>query len=97
LVKKVWYFVITGYMGGKSMVSELGQQTRGSGHHFSKLTEEEVHKVRYLLNQRETVRKMMEGLTLEAIGRRLGVGKNAIYHIAKGNSWRHLADEEPAR
>ena len=69
-----------------------GKQVRGSAHHFAKLNEEDVHKVRYLLEQREKVRKLMEGLTLEAIGRRVGCGKNAVYHISKGNSWKHLPD-----
>lgn len=76
------------------MVEEKSGQARGSGHHFSKLTEEDVLKIRHLLKQRARLRMMMEGLTLAAIGRRCGVGKNAVYHINKGNSWRHLTDKE---
>ena len=76
------------------MVGVEGRQMRGSGHHFSKLSEDDVHQIRHLLAQRERLRKMMEGLTLEAIGRRLGVGKNAVYHIAKGNSWGHLTEPD---
>ena len=66
-----------------------GKQVRGSAHHFAKLNEADVRKIRYLLEQREKVRQLMEGLTYEAIGRRCEVGRNAVYHIAKGNSWKH--------
>jgi hypothetical protein len=49
--------------------------------------------VKRLLKQREVARRLMEGLTLEAIGRRVGVGKNAVYHISKKNSWAHIKEE----
>jgi hypothetical protein len=67
-----------------------GQQVRGEKHHFAKLSTEDVLKIRLLLGQREVARKLMEGLTYEKIGRRFGVGRNAIYHLAKENSWAHL-------
>ena len=67
-----------------------GKQVRGSAHHFARLDEEDVHKVRYLLEQRDKVMKLMEGLTFKAIGRRVGCSANAIYHISRRNSWAHL-------
>ena len=70
-----------------------GRQVRGAQHHFARLSEEDVLLVKRLLEQRERARKLMEGLTLEAIARRVGCGKNAIYHISKGHSWCHLQDE----
>ena len=70
----------------------MGNQRRGEAHHFAKLTAEQVEKARFLLEQREKTRLIMKGLTYEAIGRRCGVGKNAIYHLAKGNSWKIKAD-----
>lgn len=75
------------------MLSANGQQIRGSDHHFSKLSEDDVHKIRYLLEQRRKLHLMLRGLTLEAIGRRFSVKKNAIYHISKRNSWGHLKEE----
>ena len=69
-----------------------GHQIKGSGHHFSKLSEDDVHKIRYLLAQREKLRMMMESLTFEAIGRRFSTGKNCIYHIHKKHSWVHLKE-----
>jgi len=71
-----------------------GHQVHGEGHHFSRLSEEDVLKIQFLLEQREKARKIMEGLTYERIARRFNVGKNAIYHLAKGNSWRHLLDKK---
>ena len=65
-----------------------GRYVRGERHHFAKLTETQVGQIRYLLEQREKVRKLMKNLTYEAIGRRCGIGRNAVYHIAKGDSWR---------
>ena len=70
-----------------------GNQVRGENHHFSSLTEEQVRKIIRLLKQRDTARKLAEGLTYEKIGRRFGVGRNAIYHLAKHNSWAHLVNE----
>lgn len=61
---------------------------RGEGHHFAKLTEAEVERIRFLLEQRDKVRKLMEGLTYEKIAHRFDVSKNAIYHISKGSAWK---------
>lgn len=66
---------------------------KGEGHHFSKMTEEQAMKVIRLLEQRDVARKLMEGLTYEKIAKRFGVSKNAVYHIAKLNSWKHLKRE----
>jgi len=65
---------------------------RGENHHFAKLDLEQVELARHLLEQRDRAIKLMKGLTYAAIGRRCGVGKNAIYHIAKGNSWKNSGD-----
>ena len=65
---------------------------KGEGHHFARMTEEQARLALRLLQQRDVAIKLMEGLTYEAIGRRCGVGKNAIFHLAKGNSWGHLKE-----
>lgn len=69
------------------------RQVRGEDHHFSKLTEEQVRRVLYLLKQRDVARKLAEGLTYEKIARRIGCGKNTVYHLAKGNSWKHVINQ----
>jgi DNA invertase Pin-like site-specific DNA recombinase len=63
---------------------------RGENHHFAKITREQAEKIIHLLEQRDVARKLMEGLTYEKIARRFGVSRNAVYHISKKNSWKHL-------
>jgi len=68
-------------------------KSHGEGHHFSRLTQADAEKIIRLLEQRDVARKLMEGLTYEKIARRFGVSSNAVYHISKKNSWRHLKRE----
>jgi len=63
-------------------------KARGEGHHFATLTQKQVDQIRLLLEQREKVRKLMEGLTFEAIGEKVGCGRNAVWHIHKKHSWK---------
>ena len=57
-------------------------QHRGSNHVHAKLTEEDVYKIRDLLNK--------GGITMTKIGTIFGVGAGAISKIANGDRWGHL-------
>jgi DNA invertase Pin-like site-specific DNA recombinase len=66
---------------------------KGEKHHFAKLEQEQAEKIIHLLEQRDRAIKLMKGLTYQAIARRFGVSRNAVYHISKSNSWKHLKRE----
>ena len=81
-------------MRGGQIMSE-GKQVCGSAHHFAKLNEDDVRKIRHLLEQREKVRKLMEGLTLEAIGKLSSKAPPEIVRLLRQVSDRKkIADED---
>ncbi|MDR6805553.1 putative DNA-binding protein YlxM (UPF0122 family) [Dyadobacter sp. BE34] len=53
---------------------------RGSKHYKSVLTESDIPKIRALLGTR----------SYQQIANRFGVGRQAIYMIAKGINWAHV-------
>ncbi len=65
---------------GKTWKSK-NRYNRGSSHPRSVLTEADIHIIRELLKS---------GRSYQQIGIRYGVGKQAIYLIAKGINWTHV-------
>jgi hypothetical protein len=63
--------------------SERGQLPRGSRHHSTSLAEGDIPKIRALL---------AEGVSEQRIAVQFGVGRGAINHISRGNSWRHVKE-----
>lgn len=58
-----------------------GRASRGSKHGLSKLTEDDVPRIRALAAERVSVSE---------IARRFGVGRNPIRRIIAGTGWRHV-------
>jgi len=58
---------------------------RGIEHPKAVLTEEQVYKIRELTKQ---------GIGGMAIARIYGIGKSTVYHIQKGETWKHLLPKE---
>ncbi len=62
------------------MKSAATQYQRGSKHQKASLSESDIPKIRALVGK----------LTYQQIGNRFGVGRQAIYAIAKGINWTHV-------
>ncbi len=58
--------------------------TRGEKHHFSKLNENKVRKIRSLYVPRK--------YSIYRLAKEFGVNPITIYDIVKGNHWRHVKD-----
>ena len=59
-----------------------GRDPIGSAHHNSKLTENEVRRIRQLHE---------EGSSLKALGQQFGIGKTTIHNVVRRHTWRHVA------
>lgn len=66
----------------------------GDNSHLSHINAETAKEIKRLLLQRETARKLMEGLTYRAIAKRCGTSVSTVYHIMAGNSWKQVPWKE---
>jgi hypothetical protein len=63
------------------LATQAGRMTRGTKHHFNKLSERQVREIRYLLKRQFTV---------STIARMYSVARNTILTIRSGKSWSHV-------
>lgn len=61
--------------------ADAGRGHAGTGHHFNKLTEEQVREVRRLRGK----------VSQRKLAKRFGVSQTAIYYIQSGQNWKRLS------
>ena len=72
------------------MRKEFTRSDKGSKHHNSKITEEDVALILELYEEGKALRQRLQTLSMKGIGEKFGIKPSTVYDIVSGRSWRHV-------
>lgn len=72
------------------MRKEFTRSDKGSKHHNSKISEEDVKLILELYEEGKDLRERLKALSMKGIGEKFGIAPQTVYDIVSGRSWRHV-------